>query len=206
MGINDGCGSLGLCLGLGIAEALDLYLIAIKELAVCGDHKLRTGLVEVFMHKNGRLNGVTDLKHLVKRVYANDLICGGIKYVIDLLDIGFILRNDLLYTSRVGDILGSCKVDEGNKHAEKYCVKNTENDCGGLEYFASRSAHKSNGLALRRVCGACHFDVYSFCCKRYSKFGNVRFSGTSCECCAVAENVDLESYYDIARCACKSVG
>ena len=108
------------------------------------------------------MDRISDLKHFIKRIHKDLLISGGIKQIVDLLDIGLILRQNLLNTCGIGNIIGSGQANECHHQENQQNFDYTQYNCSGLKDFKSCAASTSNHLGFLFRNRRRHLDVDRF--------------------------------------------
>ena len=136
------------------------------------------------------MDRIADLQHLVKGIDQNDLIAVGFKEIIDLLNIRFILRQDLLDTRGVGNIRGSRQINERDENQDHQCVRNAKHDGGGFERLTADSSGTSDHFCFFIWYGRGHLDIDRFGGKGNTKLGSIRIYRASRERLTVTENVN----------------
>ena len=151
------------------------------------------------MHKNRRLNGISDFEHLFKRIDLNDLISMRLEEIVDLLDIRLILRLNLLDTCGIRNIGRSGETDKRYQKQDHQTIKHAKHDCGGLECLTTHTAGTSDHFRFSLGNGRGHFNIDRFRRQRYTKLGSIGIYRTSRKGITVTENIDLERQDNVAR-------
>ena len=77
------------------------------------------GLILVFVHQDRGLNGIANVKHLIKGADHQNAVARGVKFIVDALDVGFIGRKQSLDLNAVVDISVAGEEDHQQQHNDE---------------------------------------------------------------------------------------
>ena len=114
------------------------------------------------MHQNGRTDRIADIQHLVKAVDQQHTIARGIKFVVDLLDVRAVCRNDFFDLDLVVDIGVSGKEDDKQQYNDQQKIAACSANACLEEYVLVFSAVAGKDLGLGGGHAGGHFNAKCF--------------------------------------------